>query len=327
MLKQNGIEIVDGKAIIKPGDKIELPEARESLNAAEAMEHYINGDGQDLVVPFDSVHTSGIKAEDYPSIRSCLQVCEPGTYEIEETQPRKIVNSTDAFGYGILNVTARGTLTIDDDGNYDFAGTYSSSHDLYNFDSKYDGADTVDWLREVLSLIGRQIPGKPYYIYSKVQQMFTQVGIQMINKQILYIFFVSILSLLSCKEDPPINETRAEVIANVVLEDYCKAEGYDCKNMKPSPISTTCKCLDKSCKEKVCKDGPVKNFDKITNGWFFNFEYTGKPKHKFSVLVGVNGGIDFSGVRVPKNFGRTGYRLDYNKYRSLAKQQPILPVE
>jgi len=129
-------------------------------------------------------------------------------------------------------------------------------------------------------------------------------------------FFISI----SCqRESVNINEAQAQIVATGFLEDYCKAEGYDCRKMKPSAISKSCECLDALCKEKKCEDGPAIRYDNISKGWQFNFSYQANPRHEFSIFVGNKGEIYFSSNMGIKNFGLGKHRIDYNKYRSLIK--------
>jgi len=159
--KANGLKIMDNNKVnIKIGDNINLPDYKDSLNPVTALDHYKNGNGQSLIVPFSSLDTSRIDPLLFNEIGSKVIEAKPGVYQINASGYRKVLG-IDAFTYGTIKVNVNGKLTIDKNRDYSFEGTFSSDHDIYDFDSR----NTDDSLREPSVKMGQQMHGTPYYIY------------------------------------------------------------------------------------------------------------------------------------------------------------------
>ena len=144
-----------------------------------------------------------------------------------------------------------------------------------------------------------------------------------------FIFLLSCVSLIviSCNESstegrPPLKKRVAERVALEFVRDYARAEGLEPQLFAHAVVAEACKCLDPQRSETAdCMTEVSPRFLNDANAWQFEYRYEGSPGHQIGFLVGQNGVTAFNSDRAPKNFGRTGFRIDGRKYRRLVNQE------
>ena len=132
------------------------------ITVAEAIRHYLNGNGSPITLPFSVVDTSSATPIKFDCVRNFVSCChEPDTYQIVGTnyfpatgQPRLIV--------GDVPVRLDGTITYTGQCNWTFHGTMTGADDPYDFNAANRG-----FAGETLTALGRLFlegHGTPYMI-------------------------------------------------------------------------------------------------------------------------------------------------------------------
>ena len=130
------------------------------ITVAEAIRHYLNGNGSPITLPFSVVDTSSATPIKFDCVRNFVSSChEPGDYHIVGTnyfpaigKPRLVL--------GDVPVKLDGTITYTGQCNWTFRGTMSGAEDPYDFNAGNRGL-----LGEALTALGRALldgRGTPY---------------------------------------------------------------------------------------------------------------------------------------------------------------------
>ena len=130
------------------------------ITVAEAIRHYLNGNGSPITLPFSVVDTSSATPIRFDCVRNFVSSChEPGDYHVVGT------NSFPAIGkprlvLGDVPVKLDGTITYTGQCNWTFRGTMTGAEDPYDFNAGNRGL-----LGEALTALGRALldgRGTPY---------------------------------------------------------------------------------------------------------------------------------------------------------------------
>ncbi len=133
-----------------------------AMTPAEALQHYLNGGGMAVTMPFDVIDTSWLKPTDFEVVKNFISICHaPGTYTLSGTK------SVPATGYqrlylGDVTVRLEGTITYLGSCSWSFSGTMTGLDDTYDFNAANRG-----FAGEALTFIGRLLfsaHGTPYAI-------------------------------------------------------------------------------------------------------------------------------------------------------------------
>ncbi len=134
-----------------------------TMSPAEAVQHYLNGGGAAVTMPFGVVGTNWLKPTDFDAVKSLVASCrEPGAYPVSGT---KAVPATGSQKLYLGNVTVRleGTVTYTGGCCWSFSGTMTGESDRYDFNAANRG-----FAGETLTFIGRLLfsgHGTPYPIH------------------------------------------------------------------------------------------------------------------------------------------------------------------
>ena len=130
------------------------------ISVAEAIRHYLNGNGSPITLPFSVVDTSSATPIKFDCVRNFVSSChEPNDYHVVGT------NSFPAIGkprlvLGDVPVKLDGTITYTGQCNWTFHGTMTGAEDPYDFNAGNRGL-----LGEALTALGRALydgRGTPY---------------------------------------------------------------------------------------------------------------------------------------------------------------------
>ena len=130
------------------------------ITVAEAIQHYLHGNGSPITLPFSVVDTSSATPIKFGCVRNFVSSChEPGDYHVVGT------NSFPAVGkprlvLGDVPVKLDGTITYTGQCNWTFHGTMTGAEDPYDFNAGNRGL-----LGEALTALGRALldgRGTPY---------------------------------------------------------------------------------------------------------------------------------------------------------------------
>jgi hypothetical protein len=111
-----------------------------------------------------------------PTDKNGVAHCKAQTIRIDDTRPFDTSNQSFDHKNFLGNITLRlrGVFKLQSDGNWTFHGRLTALPDLYNFNR----ATHRSRLGETLTTIGRNLPGKPYWVNFIGSKPITWVGLR-----------------------------------------------------------------------------------------------------------------------------------------------------
>jgi len=142
-----------------PGNRVEPfsndPTPMDDINFDQAVEHYKNGKGKPISIPFDKVDTSQVTCETFPDLKKLIEdnKCKTVKISIARDKGYKAAYTVPGDKQLILgDITLRTWGDFESDGtSWKFTGNIAAFHDTYDFNkSTHRGV-----AGELLTMVGR----------------------------------------------------------------------------------------------------------------------------------------------------------------------------
>lgn len=138
------------------------PRGGETITPGSALDHYKNGNGEPMSMPFAEIDTDWLTPTEFECVRNFIRNCH-GPYSYELSGNRVIATKgKQQFFLGHITVHLHGYITYLGNCNWQFEGTMTALDDRYDFNSANRGL-----CAEVLTAIGRALlsgSGRPFTI-------------------------------------------------------------------------------------------------------------------------------------------------------------------
>ena len=142
------------------------------LDFFSALEHYADGTGTPVAIPFDDVNTTWVRPEMFPCVTNVIAHCHrSGTYAV---RGGLLIHARAPMGLVLGNVTIRvdGTVSYTSCCQWNFTGTLTCHDDFYDFEAASRGITGETLSRWANRLVG----GKPYVIQIRGEKQLTGGG-------------------------------------------------------------------------------------------------------------------------------------------------------
>ncbi len=144
------------------------------VDSVAAFAHYVGRSGTPRGYRFSDINTSRIGPLDFNAVQQHLNDEKPGSYQINDIFDKFQTKGDQALFLGQLDLRLKGTLTMecqDNELKWLFEGTLSAPDDNYDFNR-----DSRSFWAELMTTIGRNLPGKPYTIRIEGDQPINDSG-------------------------------------------------------------------------------------------------------------------------------------------------------
>ena len=159
-------------------DPINLIDPSGLLSSTEALLHYIGGSGEPLSMQINEIFIKEMSVDQLTQIQNALN-----QFDESECYSSDIVTNIDevisysttgdqALFLGDISLHFSGTLTITPTGSWFFSGKLNALPDVYDFNKSTHRSK----FGEMLTTIGRQLPGEPYIINITGEKYVTIAG-------------------------------------------------------------------------------------------------------------------------------------------------------
>jgi hypothetical protein len=153
---------------------------RGLLTSREALEHYKDGSSTPLRMPFADIDTSGVRPSSFEGVKDAVRSCKRGDGKCEAKAltidgKKLFTTSGDQFLFlGDITLRLQGTLSVDCNCCWAFAGTLKSYDDKYDLNQSTHRGVFAEWLTGR----GRQTEGAPYWIEIRGAKLVSERGCQ-----------------------------------------------------------------------------------------------------------------------------------------------------
>ena len=151
------------------------------LDSTEALRHFKGGTGTAKKMSFDDIDTSSIKSSEFPRVKDAIRDFKKNPKPARTVQI-KWTNKDDNLAFttsgdqalflGDISLKLEGDFVIKNDCTWEFKGPLKSFDDWYDFNASTHRGP----LGELLTTLGRNTPGKPYWIEIRGSKQLTETG-------------------------------------------------------------------------------------------------------------------------------------------------------
>ena len=132
----------------------------------QALDHYRDGTGTPMWFPLPELNTDGVKALEFPVIQSYVSKCEPGTFSISTNDSANAdlgivpIGRVQAAILGRVHLFPTGTLTINNDGDWEFSGSIHAKTNTYTYAHSATRDKTGNFLAGIVNALvsGTEFP-------------------------------------------------------------------------------------------------------------------------------------------------------------------------
>ena len=150
-------------------------------DSTEALKHFKGGTGTAKKMSFDDIDTSSIKSSEFPRVKDAIRDFKKNPKPARTVQI-KWTNKDDNLAFttsgdqalflGDISLKLEGDFVIKNDCTWEFKGPLKSFDDWYDFNASTHRGP----LGELLTTLGRNTPGKPYWIEIRGSKQLSETG-------------------------------------------------------------------------------------------------------------------------------------------------------